>query len=175
MKKMTKFFAPILACLALVLTGCNDSDVGADFSFTDHFGTTNEAIGAEMKKKLDLTMPLIKLSGKSSTDAGITQGDAGKGVVELVVKDVPLDISTAELTKRVGVEIKAIEDKVNAYHETPEGKAWIEGALKAREEAIGNGKSNMTFEGGHYQTSKDESDGVWVNAQILTRMLMGKL
>jgi hypothetical protein len=168
MKKVTKLFAPILACIALVLTGCGSSDVGKSFSFTEHFATNSEAVAAEFKKKLDLTMPLIKLSGRESAELSVIQNSRDlKSSIEIKLKDIPLDISTEDIVARVDAQIKAIEEKVNTYRESSEGQAWSKELLKARNEAIKKDLVGVTFNDQYYQTYKELSDDDYIIAQII--------
>jgi hypothetical protein len=162
----------------LLLTGCSSSNasIGAEFSFVDHFGADKiEKKIDDIKSRHDMGVPLAKLANQDSTDIEFPIGNGYDGVYIITIENAPLEISKDDITQRINAEIKVVEAKVNAYRESPEGKAWIEGALKARKEAIDNNKVGVTFEDNYYQTYKDVSEAIWVNGQILSRMTYGKI
>lgn len=174
MKKIAQFFAPILACIALVLTGCGSS-LDASYSTLEQMEASRDEVVSKLQYQIDIRKNLANLSKMNMSTIKVTP-EMSAGGVRLVLKDVPMTISSDEFAQLVDTEIKNIDEFVNRVRTspTPEQADMIEGFLEARQEYFDDDserkRDSLSYKEKRISAFPDKSEDYFINYLILTHM-----
>lgn len=174
MKKITQFFAPILACIALVLTGCSSS-LDASYSTLEQMEVSRDEVVSKLQYQIDIRKNLANLSKMDMSTITVTP-EMSAGGVRFVLKDVPMNISSDELAQLVDAEIKKIDEFVNRVRTspTPEQADMIEGFLEARQEYFDDDserkRDSLMYKDEWISALPDKSKDYFINYLILNKM-----